>query len=373
MVNNTFNLKKYIGIIIFIFILILFIWLLIYTKDNKLIDSIKQFVKEDTKVLYISNEYNYSNYPITLFNKYEINYLYVKTDNLSKVDKRKLKNIINSEYLNNIVIIFKDGKVKDAIIDYKNEDKLNKFLESNDIIPSVMGKLDDIFDNANRYINSDYSLIYVPYEYINGINEQISILTDLKNKYRFDFNIVNAYLLSTEQKKKLNLLFKISDVKDQIILLVKEGKIVGSVRGINTKDEYKNKLAEYKFISSNNYNINEIDYNKFLKILSESNKNATLIVKDNCKYCDDVVEILKEISSEKNIMVNYINVENSDSNLALNISDKLKQIGYTGGISYPLTILSENNKILNFIIGASDKSYFLEIFKENGIIIEEVQ
>ena len=51
MVNNTFNLKKYIGIIIFIFILILFIWLLIYTKDNKLIDSIKQFVKEDTKVL----------------------------------------------------------------------------------------------------------------------------------------------------------------------------------------------------------------------------------------------------------------------------------------------------------------------------------
>ena len=74
-------------IITTILLLIIFFSLLFLTKDNKLIKDIKEYIKKDTKVIYIANKKNYDNYPIDIFKKYDINYMYINSTNLSKFEK----------------------------------------------------------------------------------------------------------------------------------------------------------------------------------------------------------------------------------------------------------------------------------------------
>ena len=56
--------------IFFVLLIIIFFYLLLSTRDNDLVKNIKEFKKNDIKVLYISDKKHYSNYPIELFEKY---------------------------------------------------------------------------------------------------------------------------------------------------------------------------------------------------------------------------------------------------------------------------------------------------------------
>ena len=145
MKKNTFDIvKKFWLVILFVVVFIVFIALLIASSDNKIINDIKEFISDNTKVLYISNNKNYSDYPIKLLNKYDIEYMYVNSEKLSQFEKTKIENLINSKYLSNIIVIFKDGEIIDAIIDYKDEESLNKFFQKYNIIPEVIGDIDNI-------------------------------------------------------------------------------------------------------------------------------------------------------------------------------------------------------------------------------------
>ena len=48
------------------------------------------------------------------------------------------------------------------------------------------------------------------------------------------------------------------------------------------------------------------------------------------------------------------------------------EIGYTEAFSLPLVVIVESNKVIDYIIGNSEKSYFLDVFIENGVIKGEV-
>ena len=150
--ESAFDLaKKIILGIMFSVLVVIFVTLLILTMDDKFIKNIKDFVKTDTKVLYIANNDNYNKYPETILKKYEINYKYINSSKLSKFEKTKLGNIINNKDLSNIVVVFESGKVKDAIIDYKTKEKLNQFLIKNEVIPSI---IDNISGMMNKISNS---------------------------------------------------------------------------------------------------------------------------------------------------------------------------------------------------------------------------
>ena len=53
---------------------------------------------------------------------------------------------------------------------------------------------------------------------------------------------------------------------------------------------------------------------------------------------------------------------------SIEISKKLSELGYSDGFTTPITLIVENNKLINYVIGASNKQYFVDIFSENGII-----
>ena len=365
--DNFKVMKRFSIIILFILLLITFFSLLFATRDNNVIKKIKEHVKIDTKVLYITDEENYLRYPIDLFEKYEIEYLYINSDNLSRIEKSKLEKIINSKYLSNIIVIFNNGEIKDAIIEYENEDKLNIFLQRNEIIPEIIGE-NNIILEVNKLLETDFSLLYLPYEKSDVLDYQNSVLEEISEEYGINYKKLDAYLLSKSQKNKLNHILQISSVEDQILILIKDAKIIGSIRGVNTKRNYLSKLDEFKFIDELDSYITFINYNEFNNLLSSDKKSIITIGKDDCKYCDDVVKTLNNIAINYDININYINIGKIDSDISTNIGKALLNLGYSDGFTTPMTIMVEKNKLLDYVIGASNEEYFVEIFTENGII-----
>lgn len=369
MKNNTFGImKKILVTILFISLIVIFLFLLFFSKDNDLIKDIKEFIEKDTKVLYISDKSNYSEYPEKLLDKYNIKYLYIDSSKLSSIEKTKIEKIINSKYISNILVIFKNGEIVDAIIDYEAESNLNEFLQKYNIIPQVIGNIDGILDSIPKLIDTELSILYVPYKYIDGIGQQNEILKEISKRYKIRYKLINAYLLSFEQQEKLNSMLQISSVEDQIIILIKDKKIVGSIRGINKPNYYLDELYKYNLIEKVENYINEINYDKFNELISSDSKSIILISKDECRYCQNVITTLNSIIINYNIAINYINIGKLDSELSNNVEKKLVELGYSDGFTTPITIITESSKLIDFVIGPSDEKYFVDIFTENGII-----
>lgn len=369
MKNNTFDIMKMFFMFVFVtFLIAIFIVLLVMSSDNKLIDSINEFTRSDTKVLYFSNNKNYSKYPIELFDKYDIEYLYINTDDLSKFEEKKIKQLIDNTNLHDIIIIFKEGKLIDSIVDYGNSESLNAFLQKYNIIPSIISDPSWIIEETKEALTSEFTLLYIPYKYDSSSLDQNEILYDISLEYNINYKLMPAYLLSYSQQEKLNSILQISSVNDQIVILVKEGKIIGSIRGINDKIDYLNKLYEYNFISEIENYIQEISYEEFEDMLNSNELNVVFIIKDDCKYCDITKSTLNKIIINYDIPMKYINIVDFDTDISNNVERKLTESGYSDGFTTPLTVIIQSNKVIDYIIGSSNDKYFVDIFTENGII-----
>ena len=367
MPKNTFSIIKKILITI-LFTILCSIIILLFSKDNDLIRDVKGFIEKDTKVLYITSKDKYSEYPIKLFDKYDIKYLYVDSTKLSSIEKTKIEKIVNSKYTSNILVIFNNGEIVDAIIDYESENDLDKFLQKHSIIPQVIGDIDGIIESVSELLETELTMLYIPYKYVDGIETQSEVLKEISTRYKIEYKLVNAYLLSSVQQEKLNSILHISSVEDQIIILVKDKKIVGSIRGINKANYYLDELQRYNFIEKVDNYINKVDYDKFNELINSNNKNIILIGKDECRYCDNVVDTLNSITVNYNIPISYINVGKLDSELSNNVEKKLIELGYSDGFTTPIIIMTESNRLIDYVIGPSNEEYFVDIFTENGII-----
>ena len=370
MKQNTFSaIKKLLKIFISLALFSIALILISYFLDNKVIKDIKEFTKSGTKVLYISEKKNYSEKPIELLKKYEVEYEYINSSNFSSIEKKKLTKIIRMKDINNVIVIYKDGKVLDTLHDFESNESLIKFFQKNGIFPEVIGKVDGILESVTEAINTDYTLIYLPYNYAEGVELQDEILNNICKKYKIKYKLINAYLLSEFQKEKINTILQVSKVENQIIILVKNNEIVGSIRNVYDEKAYIEELVSSKFIDLSKKSINYLDdYNVFNEIIKSQEKNIITIGRDDCKYCDDVIDKLNEIGNKHEINIYYINIGTIDSDLSIKIINKLKELEYSEGFTTPLTLIVESDKIIDYIIGASDEEYFVDVLIENGLI-----
>ena len=265
------------------------------------------------------------------------------------------------------VKVYKNGKITDALIKPSSKEEYVTFLQKNFILPKKIEDISNIFEKSRESLNQDFSILYVPY-IEDDIEYSKKVLNEISDEYDITLSLIPAYLLSEFQKERLNSMLEVSYVDDQIVLLISDGKIIGSSRGKNSKEDYINKMLEYKFISSKEESINYIDYNSFLNILDQENKSIIVIGKEDCKYCEDLKTVLNKIAKNYDIVFNYLNIVNFDSEDSKNVESKLLQLGYKDGFSTPILLIVENGKLLDYVVGSSNEEYFIEKFNENGII-----
>jgi len=148
--------------------------------------------------------------------------------------------------------------------------------------------------------------------------------------------------------------------------------MVSNIRGIHSKKTYIAQLYEANFINELENKINELDYDSFKEKLNTKEKNIILIGSDELKDSNDVYELLNKMIYNYEINVSYINIKKDDTELYDKIKEDLETIGYTEGFSLPLAVIVESNNILDYAVGNSKEEYFIDIFKENGVIKGDV-
>lgn len=361
--------KKIIFGIFFSILVIVFISLLIFTSSSKTIKEIKQFVKTDDKVLYISDGTKNSDEIIKLMNKYDVYYLEIDSSKLNLFERKKIEKLTNTKYLNDVAVIFKNGKVKDALIEYEFEEQVVKFFQKNKLIPKIIvDDVKNIMKEVKNILNSEYSMVYIPYENYDLIEEQDKIFKEIASEYSIDYKKIDAYLLGYNQKETINQILKLSFVDDQILIIIKDNKMIGNIRGMHSKNTYIETLSDLNFIKEIENKINEIDYHTFKEKLTNNDKSIIIIGNNDLKDCETISNVLNDMIYSYNISVDYINVGNVDSTLYKKVQEKIENIGYKEGFSLPMVIIVESNTILSHVIGSTNEEYFLDIFIENGVI-----
>lgn len=357
--------KKIIYAISFSLLILVSLIMFFLTIDSKKIHEIKEFIRTDTKILYVTEDENLD-YPIKIMDKYSIDYTKINNNELTIFERKKIKKIIDSEDIKNVIVIYENGKIKDKLFDYKNKESVNKFLQDNNIIPTeLVDYVDDIISESEKILGSTYSMVYMPYEKSDDIEKQDEIFKQIAEEYSADYKKIDAYLLSSKQQEKINSLLGISTVENQILILVKDNKMIANIRGPHRKNTYIQTLYDVNFIKELENKIHEIDYNSYKTLLNSNEKNIIIIGNGNNKDSNDVITNLNKIIYNYDIEVNYINIENINFD---KVKEKLENIGYKGSFTIPLVVIVESGKVLDFAIGNSSEEHFIDIFIENGVI-----
>ena len=216
------KLKKIVYVVSFLLLIILFVYLLFLTKDSKKIENITEFIKADTKVLYIVKN-DKIEYPLEILKKYDIEYLEINIKELTMFERKKVRDLIDVNRLNNILVIYKNGKKIDMLINEEKEDLIIEFFQKNEIIPkTIVSNIEEIKEDSLNILNHKYSMIYLPYIELEDVNSQDKIFKQISDKYSIEYKKIDAYLLSNNQKEMINSLLGISLVEDQILILVKD-------------------------------------------------------------------------------------------------------------------------------------------------------
>ena len=369
MIKKAFvDLKLFIIIFILVILMFAIAFFVIFNNNSQIVNDLKKFVSNGTKIVYISTKKDYSNYPSKLLDKYEVDFKYISKEELSNLEKKKISKIINSNYFDNILIIYKEGKIVDAKRDFKSNLEIENFFQDNNIIPKEITDIDHIFPQVKEYLNYESAMIYVPYNDMVEMKNEMETLKRISDEYNITLEKIDAYLLSETQKEKLNNILNISSVDNKIVILIKDGKIYNTIRDIETYDDYLNKIFELKFIIEKKQYINELTYNNINTYFDSQNKQVLLLIKDDCSSCNMVVDTLNAIVATYNIHISYLNTTELTEKELDELNDLIKNYGNNDLNNYPQTLIIENKKIIATIAGSSEEKYFVDIFKENGII-----
>lgn len=108
----------------------------------------------------------------------------------------------------------------------------------------------------------------------------------------------------------------------------------------------------------------EIAYKDYETKLSEEKAFLVVIVKDGCGYCEAYEPILKEVSTEYNVPINYINLSNLTQD-EYNSLSKSNSYLRTKKWGTPTTLLLYGNAVVDSISGYVEKEELVSFIKEN--------
>lgn len=359
------KIKKRIFLILISFVLVSLVAIMQLMKDSNKIVEVKEFIKNNQVVLYLSKDSNLK-YSFEVLENYDIDYLNVDINSLNIFERIKLKKIVNNQYLNNTIVIYENGKILDTLNDFKEEEVID-FLQKNNIIPlEISTAAKQIVKDVQNIYNEEYAIIFMPYIKHKEILNQDKILKEISKKYNIEYKRIDAYLLSNKQKSKINAVLKISEVEEQILLLVRNKKIMANIRGIYDKKTYIEKLDGLSFIDKIEEKITQINYSDFELLLEAKDKSVIYFSKNNCKECETIYRLLSNMTYNYNIDVKLMDLTEETEFVA--VKNRLTDIDYKDAFSLPMVIVFENNKVLDYIIGNSSEQYFMDVFIENGVI-----
>ena len=303
---------------------------------------------------------------------YDFDYINIDVGKLSFSRKRQLREELNIYNLTSTLVIVKNGQPITYFSKLKTTDELLNFLQKNYLVPNFLDNPKEILEQFKvSSTATEDTIIFLATNYTDKTDEKARSSQTISEENGLIYQEIKGYALSQRQLIKLMTQIGFSEIQDDLILYVSEGKIVSTFEAKETSE------SEYFHLFSNRgiIDINSGSYLKkilkkdFLKIVDEKKTNVILIETTDCSYCERVKPILGKISSQNEITIYYLDA----TKIREDVSDKIKELGYKEGLTTtPFVLIVENGKYRDSIIGLADKDLYSSKFLEYGIIKEEV-
>ena len=295
---------------------------------------------------------------------YEYDYQKINIKKLTIKNRRKFKEELKTDNLKDSIAIYKHGKLI-AVKNISNVDDMNAFLNTNKVIPSVIEDPKTEKELISSILGSkDDTLVYVSFDNNDIVQNKSNDLSNLCAEYKIKYQFIRGYVFSEKQIINYMNQFNYSSIKNELIVIVENGSIKKIIEFDSLYyDDYIEIFKNYDIINSITDYLNYVDINTFNELKNKDDKNIFVFGDSKCKYCDSVKYTLGSIAKENNIKINYIDLNAED-----NINESLSSLNYDGTYTYPLMVIIENKKIIDYVIGDSEKDFYINMFKKDGII-----
>ena len=369
--------KKVLWVLLVLVILIIALLIMIFSniinnvKSREIINKVDSFVQENKDgIIYLGKDKKASELLYEYSDEYEYNYLFVDTSKITSVKKNKLKNKFKVNEINNTIIILKDEQVKQYINNFKynSKDDALLFLQENGVLPKYLDNPNNIINKFDEAIVSEEpSIIYYVSDKKTKYDRVNDILQKLANNNSLNYSFIEGYYLTGIQQLKLLKKLNYSGYHEEVLIIVDEGKIKGTIEkpSDDSTTDYFAIMTNYGIIdTSSAQRLVLLNNEKLINTVKLKEKNVILIGNNNCQYCDRVKPILGKISMQNDLTFYYYQIIDEAA-----LIKYLKLLGYQDDtISLPLVLITENNTIIDRVVGYSDKTFYEEKFKELGVI-----
>lgn len=299
---------------------------------------------------------------------YGFDYLNIEANKISLSKKKKLRKELNIYNLTSTLVIVQDGVPVAYYSKLSSTDELLEFLQNNKLVPEIIGDTTDSLETFEKLIGyQEETIIYLPTIYDDKIEQKSETIKGICEENGLEYGEVKGYLFSQKQLKNVMSRIGFSEIQDDLIIYVREGKIVDILEVKEIKEsDYFHLFSNRGIIdiTSGDY-LTNISKSKFSKIVEEKEMNVVFIGSDNCLYCDRVRPILGKIANQNNLDIYYLDATNDKEN----VSSIIKEIGYDEGLTItPFVLIVENGKYVDSVIGLADKDLYINKFIEYGVI-----
>ena len=369
--NSTKKKVSYMLIILFILFIFGIIFLIGYiyndSKQNNVINQLNDFLATNKLgIIYIGNDTEINNKLDEYKDKYNINYRYFDSKKINRIKKQKIKNKLKVKNINNTIFVLENTKVKDYT---SKKDEIDKFLQKNDIIPKYIGDAKKVISDYDTALLSDEPLVMYIANNKNESNvEHQKKISEFCKEYEINYTFIEGYYLTDNQKLKLLNKINYSEIHDELIIIIDERKVLKVTETVPNDDKtYFEIISSYGIIDERSAReFDRVDLKEFNTLISNKEKQVILIENKDCTYCEKLKPIVGKIALKNNFKVYSIVLDDDNKD---SIEKKVKEIGFSDEkIVPPLVIVTEDNHLLDYVIGLSDKNIYVDKFTELGII-----
>lgn len=369
--NRTKKHVSYVIILLFMILLFFIVFLISYiyndTKHNNVISQLDEFLSTNkVGVIYIGNDKNVNKELEKYEDIYNLNYKYFDSKKISRIKKQKIKNKLKVKSINNNIFIIENSKVKDYT---DNKDDIVSFLQKNEVLPKYIGDAKKVVEEFDKSLLSDESLVvYIANNKNESNEEHQKIISKFCKEYEINYTFIEGYLLTDSQKLKLLNKINYSEIHDEMIIIIDERKVLKVSETLpNDEDDYFEIISSYGIIDDRSANeFKNTNMKEFNNLLSSKDKNIILIESKDCSYCEKLKPIVGKLALKNKFKVYSIVLDEDNKNI---LENKLKEIGFNEEkVVPPLVIVTEDNHLLDYVVGLSDKNIYVDKFKELGII-----
>lgn len=240
----------------------------------------------------------------------------------------------------------------------------------------------EIMQEFNEEFNSkERTVIFYASSQCGYCELQKPILETIAEDYDMEYLEIDAATLGLKQRQEIIDKLEIEGATPTTVI-VQNGKVVDVKEGYTEGSPYveffiDNEIIPEDAVYSKEANITFIDFEDYEDIVDEKGTHVVVIGQTTCSHCIAYKPALNKVAGEYNLTINYLDLTKMSEEDYNEFVESLKEIEYNdpdfvekGSFGTPLTLIIENEKVIDYISGQRTNSQLVRELKKNGLISE---